>query len=145
MLARAARRLAGACSQARLVQTNVESLPLPDAAFDTVTATCVFCSVADRLPAVPTTRSHPVITKELHMTYREPLHSDHGHPEGGHGGAHGGHSWMMIACCIPMLVIAVALVATRVASAGLLLAAVMCTVMMAAMMRGMSHGAGGGA
>jgi hypothetical protein len=29
-----------------------------------------------------------------------------------HGGGHGGHSWMMIACCIPMLVSAVLLVAT---------------------------------
>jgi hypothetical protein len=29
---------------------------------------------------------------------------------------HGGHGWMMIVCCIPMLVIAVALVATGVAA-----------------------------
>lgn len=57
----------------------------------------------------------------------------------GHG--HGsGHSWMMIACCIPMLVIAVALVASGVVSAGFLLVAVGCTAMMALMMRGMGHG-----
>jgi len=55
---------------------------------------------------------------------------------GGHAG-HGGHSWMMIACCIPMLAIAVALVATGVASPGFLLVAVLCTAMMALMMRGM--------
>lgn len=44
---------------------------------------------------------------------------------------------MMIICCIPMLVIALALVASGVASAGFLLLAVGCTVMMALMMRAM--------
>ena len=53
---------------------------------------------------------------------------------------HGGHGWMMIACCIPMLVIAVVLVATGVASPGLLVAAIACTVMMAMMMGAMGHG-----
>ena len=53
---------------------------------------------------------------------------------------HAGHNWMMVACCVPMLVIAIALVATGVASAGFLLVAIMCTVMMAAMMAGMSQG-----
>jgi hypothetical protein len=47
---------------------------------------------------------------------------------------------MMIACCIPMLVIAIALVATGVVSSGFLIGAVVCTVMMALMMRGMGHG-----
>ena len=46
---------------------------------------------------------------------------------------------MMIACCIPMLVIAVALVATGVAGPGFLVVAVLCTAMMALMMTGM-HG-----
>ena len=55
---------------------------------------------------------------------------------------HGHHSWMMIACCIPMLVIAVVLVATGVVSAGFLVIAVGCTAMMALMMRGMGHGGG---
>jgi Flp pilus assembly protein TadB len=56
----------------------------------------------------------------------------------------GGHSrWMMIACCIPMLAIAVA-VAGAGGGAGFLVIAVMCTLMMAAMMGGMSHGGGGG-
>jgi hypothetical protein len=65
----------------------------------------------------------------------------HTHPAGGHEAAgHGGHGWMMIACCIPMLVIAVALVATGAASPGFLFAAVACTAMMAMMMRGMDHG-----
>jgi hypothetical protein len=61
------------------------------------------------------------------------------HQAAGHQG-HGGHSWMMIACCIPMLLIAVALVATGVASPSFILVAVACTVMMALMMGGMGHG-----
>ena len=44
---------------------------------------------------------------------------------------------MMIACCIPMLVIAVALFASGTVGAGFLLVAVMCTAMMALMMRAM--------
>jgi hypothetical protein len=58
--------------------------------------------------------------------------------DGSHG--HGGHGWMMIARCIPMLVITGILVATGVASPGFLVAAVGCTLMMALMMRGMGHG-----
>jgi len=49
---------------------------------------------------------------------------------------------MMIACCIPMLVIAGILVATVTASPGFLIVAVGCTLMMALMMRGMGHGGG---
>lgn len=56
-------------------------------------------------------------------------------------GRHGGHSWMMITCCIPMLLIAVALVAIGAASPGFLLVALACTAMMALMMWGMDHGA----
>ena len=65
-----------------------------------------------------------------------------GDEHAGHGGGvtHGGHSWMMIACCIPMLVIAVALVATGVVGAGFLIFAIACTAMMVLMMRGMDHG-----
>jgi hypothetical protein len=66
---------------------------------------------------------------------------DPGQP-GGRG--HSGHGWMMIACCIPMLVIAGVLVATGAASPGFLIIAVLCTLMMALMMRGMSHGGGDG-
>jgi hypothetical protein len=67
---------------------------------------------------------------------------DHG-SNARHGG-HGGHGWMMIACCIPMLAIAVILVATGAASPTLLFGAIGCTLMMAMMMRGMSHGGGDG-
>jgi len=52
-----------------------------------------------------------------------------------------GHGLLMVACCIPMLVIAVALVATGAVSAGFLLVAIGCTAIMALMMRGM-HGDG---
>jgi hypothetical protein len=53
---------------------------------------------------------------------------------GNHAG-HGAHRWMMIACCIPMLVIVGVLVATGVAGAGAILYAVVCLAMMALMMR----------
>jgi cytosine/uracil/thiamine/allantoin permease len=57
-------------------------------------------------------------------------------------GRHGGHGWMMMICCVPMLVIAIALVATGVASSGFIFAAVACTAMMFMMMR-MMGGMGG--
>ena len=63
-------------------------------------------------------------------------------PGQGAGHGHGGHGWMMIACCIPMLVIAGVLVATGAASPTFLVLAVGCTLMMALMMRGMGHGGG---
>ena len=40
-------------------------------------------------------------------------HTNQRDRHGAHGGhAHRGHGWMMVACCIPMLAIAIALVAT---------------------------------
>ena len=56
---------------------------------------------------------------------------------------HAGHGWLMIACCIPMLAIAVALAVTGVVGVGFIVIAVACTAMMALMMRGMSHEDGG--
>lgn len=47
MLARAQRRSRRLGSGAVLGQADVEHLPFTDASFDTVTATCVFCSVED--------------------------------------------------------------------------------------------------
>ncbi len=61
-------------------------------------------------------------------------------PEPDRHTGHRGHSWMMIACCVPMLAIAIVLVATGVAGISFLLVAVMCTAMMAAMMAGMGRG-----
>ena len=57
-------------------------------------------------------------------------------------GAHRGHGLMMLICCIPMLVIAVALVATGVAGSSIIVAALLCTAMMAAMMFAMPGGHG---
>ena len=81
------------------------------------------------------------------MTTREtkqnhPLHHDDGamHDDDGQQRGHG--HWMMIACCVPMLAIAVVLVATGAVGSGFILVALMCTVMMAMMMRGMSDGSG---
>ena len=54
-------------------------------------------------------------------------------------GGHGGHSWMMMICCVPMVVIAIALVATGVVGSGFLVGAGLCVAMMAFMMRGMDH------
>jgi hypothetical protein len=63
-----------------------------------------------------------------------------GMPES-HSG-HGGHGLMMLVCCIPMILIAVALVATGVAGSGAIVGALLCTAMMAVMMLTMpgSHG-----
>lgn len=45
MLARAEKRAEALRSPVKLHLADVEHLPFPDASFDTVTATCVFCSV----------------------------------------------------------------------------------------------------
>jgi len=55
------------------------------------------------------------------------------HEHGGHGG-HGGHRLMMLACCVPMLVVAGVLVATGVLVSGALVSALLCAAMMSAMM-----------
>jgi hypothetical protein len=56
------------------------------------------------------------------------------------GAGHSRHGWMMMACCIPVLVIAITAVATGLVGAGLIFGAIMCVVMMAVMMRMMSGG-----
>jgi hypothetical protein len=70
------------------------------------------------------------------------LNSQHTPDDGKHRGH--GHGWMMMICCIPMLVIAIVLVATGVASSGFIFAAVGCTVMMFMMMRMMGDMGGNG-
>ncbi len=59
--------------------------------------------------------------------------SPHEHPEQG-GAPRWGHHLMMLACCIPMLVVVGVLVATGVAGAGAIVYALICTAMMAGMM-----------
>lgn len=68
-----------------------------------------------------------------------PHQHDHtpGDPEHKPGGGHS--KWAMVACCIPMLVIAV-VIAFSGAGFGFLLIAVMCTAMMMLMMGSMSGG-----
>ena len=61
-------------------------------------------------------------------------HRSEGHD--GHGG-HGGHRWMMIACCIPMLLVVAALLISGVAGAGAIVFAGVCVLMMWLMMRAM--------
>ena len=46
------------------------------------------------------------------MTIHDPRAATRHRAPGGHQHRHGGHGWMMIACSLPMLAIAVALVAT---------------------------------
>ena len=107
------------------------------------------------LPAVPEAGLHAPIPEEANMSVLDHrktsaqgrlshLNADqHSQPE--REGGHRGHSrWMMIACCVPMLAIAIVLVATGVVGAGFIVAALACTLMMALMMVGMSHGDGGG-
>ena len=54
---------------------------------------------------------------------------------------HGSHSWHMVACRIPMIAIAVVLVAIHAVGPGFLLVALACTAMMALMIDGgMDHG-----
>jgi len=70
---------------------------------------------------------HPMIQMQKQPTDPKPT---------GHGG-HGGHGLMMIACCIPMLILAVILVAIGAVSPSFLFVAIACTAMMVLMMRGM--------
>ena len=58
----------------------------------------------------------------------------------GHAG-HGGHGLMMLVC-IPMILLAVALVASGAAGSGVIVGALLCTAMMAVMMLAMPGGHG---
>jgi len=83
-------------------------------------------------PAVPEARPHADIIAEAPMTTQ---HDPRGTAQGQDPPGRGGHGWMMIACCIPVLVIAVVLVVTGVVGVTFLVGAVACTFMMALMMR----------
>lgn len=65
------------------------------------------------------------------------LPNDQAHSHHDHQGGHGGHRWMMIACCIPMLLVVAALVITGVAGAGAIVFAGVCLLAMWLMMRAM--------
>jgi hypothetical protein len=66
--------------------------------------------------------------------------SPHDHRAAGSAG-HEGHGWLMIACCIPMLVVVGILFASGVVGGFFVFLALACTALMAFMMHGM-HGAG---
>jgi hypothetical protein len=72
-----------------------------------------------------------ILTK--HNTEMADQHHLHG------GGDHGRHGWMMVAFCIPIIVIISALAATRVLSKSFLLYALACILTMAVMMGVMYH------
>jgi len=61
--------------------------------------------------------------------------SEHAHTDTRHRGHGRVHGLLMIACCVPMLVVAVVLVTAGVVSPGFLVTAIACTAMMALMMR----------
>ncbi|WP_310527356.1 hypothetical protein [Nocardioides sp.] len=49
-------------------------------------------------------------------------------------GAHAGHRWMMLICCVPMIAIVLLLIVSGTAGSSALLWALGCVAMMAAMM-----------
>ncbi len=67
---------------------------------------------------------------------RPPAHARHG--------SRRRHFWMMFACCVPMLAIVIALIATGAVGFDFLIVALLCVVMMPLMHGAMSHGRGGG-
>jgi hypothetical protein len=76
------------------------------------------------------------------MTGHDPLGQPHrGHEQPSHEEQGGnGHRWLMIVCCIPMVVIVGVLLATGVAGTGAIVFAVLCLGMMALMMFAMPGG-----
>jgi len=106
-----------------------------------VTGALGHCPLYQKLGHVPPIPAeHPMTTRNDPCTQvHDPTRGRDQQDQQGHGG----HGWMMIACCIPMLAIAGILVATGAASPGFLAIAVGCTLMMALMMRGMTYGGGG--
>lgn len=67
------------------------------------------------------------------------LDTPHAYRHDAHDGR-GGHRWMMVVCCIPMLIVVGALVATGVAGAGAIIFAAVCLGMMWLMMKTMPGG-----
>ncbi|MFC8209060.1 MULTISPECIES: hypothetical protein [Streptomyces] len=61
----------------------------------------------------------------------------HSTPSPGRKPKSGGHGWLMVVCCLPMVAIAITLVTTGVISPSFLIVATACVLMMAVMMRGM--------
>ena len=85
--------------------------------------------------------------RDAYLGARQDPHTgtDHTARDSASHAGHGAHHWMMIACCIPMIVIALALATAGVVSPSFIFFAFMCLGMMWMMMRGMDHmGTGSG-
>lgn len=83
--------------------------------------------VPSPLPAPPPEIAHPDALLHEHDPQEHPAEGTAHH-------GHSGHRLMMIACCIPMLVIVGVLVATGVVGSGAILYAFVCLGAMAVMM-----------
>lgn len=88
----------------------------------------------------PQKLSYPSLQQPQPQDRHESHQGHQGHEGDPEKSAHSGHGLMMIACCIPMLVIVGILVVTGVAGSGLILYALLCTLMMALMMFAMPGG-----
>lgn len=64
-----------------------------------------------------------------HEGHEHTTHEHTGQEAGGHS-----HRWLMLACCIPMVLIVLGLLATGAAGAGAIVFAVICVGVMALMM-----------
>lgn len=62
-----------------------------------------------------------------------------GDPASGPGRRHG-HRWLMLACCVPMLVVVAALLVSGTASVGTVAFAVVCVALMTLVMLAMPRG-----
>lgn len=71
-----------------------------------------------------------------HLSRDQLREQNAGHQEQGGNG----HRWLMLACCIPMVVIVAVLLVTGAAGTGAILFAVICVGMMALMMFAMPGG-----
>lgn len=80
----------------------------------------------------------PRFNDRAHSTH-DPPSGGHDQPSGGHGGpgGHGGNRWLMIACCIPMLLVVGSLLISGVAGTGAIVFAGVCVLMMWLMMKAM--------
>ena len=98
--------------------------------------------MTDQIPhRGPSSQPQKLSYPSLQQPQPQDGHEGHeGHEGDPEKSAHGGHGLMMIACCIPMLIIVGILVVTGVAGSGLILYAVLCTAMMALMMFAMPGG-----
>jgi hypothetical protein len=88
------------------------------------------------LAAVPNPRGRPGIAEGVDTMTDEDRHQPHRSGESGPS-RRGRHRWMMLACFVPLLVVAAALIFTGAVGTGSVVFAVACITMMAVMMLAM--------